>query len=649
MRKFTLVFVILGIFVLCSGQAPQKNKLADNKSSEQYHKLKGDGQVFWSEDFDWENPEDIKGWTLPEGWLIEENDSLDLGYTWVWTKDSCPGYYANRDGGYILNSTTGDNGYLIFDLDAYNIFYTPDNWAEMPSGSSSVSLPLIDCSQHSSVIIRFEQMLRHFGYEQMSLEVTNDNGVHWAEFDCTMGTGSTYNVLNIQNDEVANFAANISEVAAGQSEVLIRITWSGSTLYFWMIDDMTLSEGWDNDLKMNHWELGLDNGNEDYDEGFYYMLPKTQIAYPLGFFEASVENFGDTDQTGVHLNVNITKNGVSQFEANSIQLTKETFSDPDTLYIDETYLPVEFGHYQLTFSMTGNQVEQSSENNEKSYQFHITDSVFSRSTDLNESNYSGWRQGYESTHEGDFLGTEFKPVADCEASSISVFIPRANVGTEFRYVLMEVLEEDDLTVVEELITSDFAMVDSAILKQGWVTMALEPDGEGEFMLAGHTYIAAIQYWSYIDAENLNNRNNSFWIGSNRNYPAANGRQWYFWESSEDWSSGNSFNYMIRLNINNHENIIDGVDNINNAASLGQNYPNPFNRNTEIAYRISSDSDVRIEIHDISGKLVRQIDEGYKNAGLHKSRLSLTDLIAGIYYYTLFSENFTATKKMIISK
>jgi hypothetical protein len=38
----------------------------------QTHRLKGNGQIFWEEHFNWENPNDVKGWTAPAGWKIED-------------------------------------------------------------------------------------------------------------------------------------------------------------------------------------------------------------------------------------------------------------------------------------------------------------------------------------------------------------------------------------------------------------------------------------------------------------------------------------------------------------------------------------------------------------------------------------------------
>jgi len=613
----------------------------------QLKSLKGDGQVFWQEDFDWEDPDAPRGWTLPEGWIIEDNSWDDTGFTWVWTKDSMQGPFSKRDGGYILNSTSRDNGFLAIDLDNLNAYVS---YTEMLYVNSSITLPLLDCSAHPSVIISLEQMFKYFNSPRMVIEVSNDDGAHWAEFDLKMGTGSATNVQNLPNNEVAHYMANLSEVAGGQAEVIIKITWDASMLYFWMLDDITIREGWDNDLKMNHWQVEMLNDDSEDEAGFFYMMPKTQIQ-TLGSFEGSVINYGDFDQNNVYFDVAINKNGVEQFQASSESVRYMFFGDPaDTLVIDETYTPVDFGHYEITFSMLADEDEQFPDNNIKSYYFHVTDSVFARTPDVCEANESPWRSFYQYTHEGDYMGVEYNPIADCEASSISVYISRANLDADFRFALLEIeTGEGGQEEIIELIGSETFTVDAEMLEKGWVNLPLERDGQGELMKAGGRYIAAVQFWTYIEEDNLINRANTFWIGSTQSYPDSYDKQWLFESYTSEWTQGSNYNKMIRLNINNHENIIDGLDDMNSMISLAQNYPNPFSSETQISYELVRDEIVIIEITDITGRTVKLIEEGFKTRGKYSVVLSNSEFDSGLYYYTLKAGESIMTRRMIVSR
>ncbi|MBT5426532.1 MAG: T9SS type A sorting domain-containing protein [Bacteroidetes bacterium] len=630
MKQLILLAAVLSVSLMSYGQL---------------HSLKGDGQVFWEEHFDWGNPSDDKGWTAPEGWLIEDNSGDDTGYVWVWTNDSMKGPFSERDGGYILNSTTGDNGFLAIDLDYLNA-YKP--YTEMLFVNSSITLPILDCSEHPSVIISLEQMFKYFNSPRMVIEVSNDAGAHWAEFDLKMGTGSATNTQNLLNDEVAVYMANLSEVAGGHPEVTIKITWDGSMLYFWMLDDITIREGWDYDVKMNHYDVELIDDNPLDGAGFYYSVPKTQIL-PMGGFEGSVINYGDIDLSDVHFNVAINKNGVEQFNESSEEVRYMFFADPaDTLVIEQSYTPVDYGHYEINFAMKMLEEDQAPENNEKSFLFHVSDSVFARTPDINEANESPWRDYYQYTHEGDYMGVEFNPIADCEASSISVYIARANLDADFNFTLLEI-EEGEGGQLEfiELLTTEIFRVDSAMLQNGWLTLPLEADGQGEFMTAGGRYIAAVQFWTYIEEEDLINRGNTFWIGSTQSYPDSYDKQWLFESYSGFWTQGSDYNKMIRLNINNHENIIDGVEQLQLTHSLDQNYPNPFTSETQIRYELGNKEEISLEIKDLTGRTVWFLDQGYKEAVKHIILFESTNLESGMYFYTLNVGNQRITKRMIV--
>ena len=93
--------------------------------------------------------------------------------------------------------------------------------------------------------------------------------------------------------------------------------------------------------------------------------------------------------------------------------------------------------------------------------------------------------------------------------------------------------------------------------------------------------------------------------------------------------------------------------------LLQNYPNPFNPETWIPFFLASTSQVTIKIYDATGMLVRQLDLGYLMPGryLNHENAAYWDgknrygepVASGIYFYTLSTASFHATRKMIISK
>ena len=85
------------------------------------------------------------------------------------------------------------------------------------------------------------------------------------------------------------------------------------------------------------------------------------------------------------------------------------------------------------------------------------------------------------------------------------------------------------------------------------------------------------------------------------------------------------------------------------TTLYQNYPNPFNSNTVIKFSIPSEGQVRIELYNVIGELIKTISDGFFSAGIQTVNLSSDDLPSGIYLYRLKIGTQSLTKKLIIIK
>ena len=95
------------------------------------------------------------------------------------------------------------------------------------------------------------------------------------------------------------------------------------------------------------------------------------------------------------------------------------------------------------------------------------------------------------------------------------------------------------------------------------------------------------------------------------------------------------------------------------TQLLQNFPNPFNPETWIPYQLETSADVTLQIYDTSGALVRTLDLGFKGQGFYmtRSRAAYWDgrnnlgeqVASGIYFYSLHTPDFSATRKMLILK
>ncbi len=89
-------------------------------------------------------------------------------------------------------------------------------------------------------------------------------------------------------------------------------------------------------------------------------------------------------------------------------------------------------------------------------------------------------------------------------------------------------------------------------------------------------------------------------------------------------------------------------------NLYSNYPNPFNPSTTISFEIAINENVVLEIYNIQGKHVATLVDGELAAGHHSVNWNGTDsfgtsLSSGIYVYTLKTESFNASRKMLLIK
>lgn len=83
--------------------------------------------------------------------------------------------------------------------------------------------------------------------------------------------------------------------------------------------------------------------------------------------------------------------------------------------------------------------------------------------------------------------------------------------------------------------------------------------------------------------------------------------------------------------------------------LDQNHPNPFNPTTIISYALPKKSHVIIKVYDIIGNEVETLVNKTQAAGYYSKIFIARNLSSGIYFYTINSEDYITTKKMILLK
>ncbi|MFZ5515652.1 MAG: T9SS type A sorting domain-containing protein [Candidatus Zhuqueibacterota bacterium] len=81
--------------------------------------------------------------------------------------------------------------------------------------------------------------------------------------------------------------------------------------------------------------------------------------------------------------------------------------------------------------------------------------------------------------------------------------------------------------------------------------------------------------------------------------------------------------------------------------LGQNYPNPFNPTTTIQFDLKTAGHVELTVYSLTGQQVARLANEAMPAGYHRVQFDATGFSSGIYMYKLTTDNFTATRKMLL--
>lgn len=84
-------------------------------------------------------------------------------------------------------------------------------------------------------------------------------------------------------------------------------------------------------------------------------------------------------------------------------------------------------------------------------------------------------------------------------------------------------------------------------------------------------------------------------------------------------------------------------------SLSQNYPNPFNPVTRFKFSLPENGIIHFKIFDMNGKEIETIVNGELEAGNYEYEWNASEYSSGVYFYTLTSEKFKETKKMLLVK
>ena len=655
MKQFyTAAFaVLLTTAVTAQGLLPMANKTANQRRLEAFNTpTEVERDVIWSHDC---NVDSCSSWVFDNGSPIAGSPWEDIDLNFECTVEGPAGPYNQWAGGTgdgsaasPMNSTTADNGLLIVDSDLfgadanYDAAWIENSWVQTADP--------IDCSSLEFVSISMETRYRCWDNgasddsEKCLIEVSRD-GVNWpsietfAEIDGTVDYGdgelvaSRWEVFpgfetsdGTDNPSLVEF--DITTAAGGQEQILVRFRWSGTWGYSWEIDDIQIYQTHANDLRIDNYTSYTDYFTTGvYEAGVFAAGQLTELQAA-----AKVYNVGYLDQEGSTLALDV--NGTEVGASDPITIAYQT---DDTLRV--VYDMAAVGNYDLTYTLSAANEDENPGNNTASQSFEVSNLHYGRDNGTMVAEFPA-----EGTD--DFIAlAPYDIFEDVTVYAIDVAIVAGSEdGTPVIAHLFDGADENYITeqyggLIVSTAELDLAAQYSNDGTEGevlWYTLVLEEPTQlaaGSVIGAGFEHYggSSVQIWESQYAYD----NTCFVYGP---FGSGSAYDWYYTNETP----------MVRLNLN--PDATNTVDVKEVATANFQFYPlapNPANASTRLQYRLDQNADVSLEVRDITGKLVTQINRGTQASGYHSITLDVQDYNAGVYMTTLVVNGARATERLLV--
>ena len=587
------------------------------------------GDTIWSEDF-------TNG--FPAGWSIF--DSTGNNYNWVINNSDIENITANPPGytnAAALASESGGNHMLLF-ADEYNRVQLA-NTGTAVNMNTYFQTSGINLNGQTAITVHFQQRHRLICLPpyQANLWVSTDPSFtsNVSKYDIQGGIFGCS-----QSPNPMNMSINISDIAAGyHGDIYLRFyIESGIAHYFWMIDDIYVTENGLNDITTHQRLSGSDLPTAYYGFGGYQYtrVPVSQIQ-PIDF-QMIAKNTGYVDQPNTNLTIDINDGNASIFNNSSISTTLTSFSK-DTFELNNFWTPPTSPlnvPYTITLDVFSDSIDESPWNNQATFQpFEITSSLLALDDFSSTPGNGGGYWGPNNTTEYE-AGNHFSIINQDEMLYSIDVVTGTNtpIGTAVDAVLYEI----DFSTTPDTYTEIWRSPSYSIQASDIGTVHHFNDNPGtpiETLTNGKTYFAGVH--SLADYEYATSGTNPASrtpaeIQNTIRYPnMAN--------PMLDGSYDRIFNTpMIRLNFDNTVGL--NINTNNNPLTIS---PNP----TSGKFTITLDSE-EINYLSITNTIGQEILSKTINVkGKVVVEISLEEYGTGIYFITVKSKTGNQTLKLIL--
>jgi len=327
----------------------------------------------------------LNGWTA---FTIECNGAPSEYNLWQWSEDGTASRGSFADGTGSITSPSSCNGAMTFDSDFYDnngdaVDPTTGDLIEIAFGSGPCPVdqigelvsPIIDISgaDASSVSVSFYQDARQFA-SSFLVGYSLDGGETWT--DIPVNTNLEGN-SRVEPAEV--FQSIPLPGAAGSSNLRIRFRMEAN-YYYWIIDDVKIVEGFQNDLELADYFWTPASA----------IQPAAMVEHDPFLFQTQVINRGSDDQTDVQFFVEVQEisedaNGDLEFitvHADSAFYDLLPAGDTLVAEIDSLWNPdLDPGLYRIVYLITQAEEEENFDDNFEVAIFAVSENFLSKDLD----------------------------------------------------------------------------------------------------------------------------------------------------------------------------------------------------------------------------------------------------------------------------
>lgn len=511
-----------------------------------------------------------------------------------------------------INTPTAANGYAWCDGDGLGTGSIQDAFMR--------NVTPVNCTDFSAVNLRFYCVTRNWA-STYTVNVSGDGGNTWTSYPVLTSLETNTNTANPELVVV-----NITDVAAGQSEVVVEFNFYAEWGWWWAIDDVSLVVPDENDITLSAPQYASYDPDVDlnWENVEYAAYPISQLR-PLEF-SVNVTNAGTEDQTGVYLEVVVSgPDGDETVTTDPIDLP---FGTTDTLTIEGYTPPAVTGDYTISYTVHQDQEDVNPDDNIATDTFSVTDGMFARDRGgvfftANTGNAEFWG------------GPGYHMISNEDLYCIGAAVAATSVpGTIFNFELRDGLDIEFLAESEISNISEDMLNEAGESNYTWLDMSGGPIP----LLAGEDYVAMFHHYGGDDVASVGIVQES--APDFTSYVIAE------FDGQSCAPCYTASTYMVRIGLSAEFCLSVGAEEAE-MVTMHELYPNPTEGQTTLEYSLLENAEVQIMLFDIQGRVVLNEDKGTQTVGEYRFDYNFSDLATGTYTLSIMVGDKAINKKLVI--